>query len=239
MNLEPLVLFENNDFIALNKPPGLLAIPDREGKEISLKVLLQKKYGHIYTVHRIDRDTSGVIIFAKNEAGHKQLSQQFESRQTEKIYYALVIGSPVLQRGSIAAPIAEHPSKKAVMMVHRKGKESLTDYEVLEDFGSYSWVKLKIHTGRTHQIRVHMKEIGHPVVCDELYGDGKPVFISSLKHRYKLSKNQDAEQPILNRLALHAFSLSFTDAAGQKFYLEASLPKDLRAVLQQLEKWKK
>ncbi len=125
------------------------------------------------------------------------------------------------------------------MVVHRNGKQSVTDYEVLEDFRSYSWVQFQIHTGRTHQIRVHMKEIGHPIACDELYGDNKPILLSTLKKRFKLSKDAEEERPLLKRLALHALRLKFKDIAGKTFEFEAPLPKDLRAVLQQLEKWKK
>jgi 23S rRNA pseudouridine955/2504/2580 synthase/23S rRNA pseudouridine1911/1915/1917 synthase len=234
-----MTIFENDNFIALNKPSGLLSIPDREGKEISLKVMLKEKYGNIFTVHRIDRDTSGLIVFAKNEAAHKHLSQQFEARQTIKIYTGLVTGSLPGQSGSIDSPIAEHPALNGTMIIHRKGKESLTDYEVLQDFGIYSYVQFQIHTGRTHQIRVHMKELGHPVVCDLLYGDGKPVMISALKKKYNLSKNELEERPILGRLALHAFRLSFTDIDGSIVELEAPLHKDMRATLQQLEKRKK
>src|SRR5258706_11781214 len=247
MKLIDWIVFENNDFIALNKPSGLLSIPDREGKELSLKKLLQEKYarpddpvgrGHIFTVHRLDKDTSGIIVFAKNEDSHKHLSKQFEERQIEKIYVGLVIGSPVNKKGIIDSRIMKHPTKKGLMVINRKGKQALTDYEVLEDFGVYSWLQFQIHTGRTHQIRVHAKELGHPIVCDELYGDGKPVFISSLKHKFKLSKNELEERPILNRLALHAWQLKFILPTGKKIELEAPLPKDLRAVLQQLNKWK-
>jgi 23S rRNA pseudouridine955/2504/2580 synthase/23S rRNA pseudouridine1911/1915/1917 synthase len=257
MKIADITIFENEDWIALNKPSGLLSIPDREGKDISLKKLLIEKYarppallshsggddqvgrGGIFTVHRLDKDTSGVIVFAKNEVAHKHLSLQFEQRQTEKIYQGLVLGSLSDKEGSIDEPIAEHPGKKGMMMVHRNGKESLTDYKVLEDFKTYSWVQFQIHTGRTHQIRVHAKHIGHPVVCDELYGDGKPVLLSSLKHKFKLSKNELEERPILNRLALHALSLKFTDVNGAIIKLVAPLPKDLRALLNQLEKTRK
>jgi 23S rRNA pseudouridine1911/1915/1917 synthase len=232
------IVFENEDFVVLNKPSELLSIPDREGKEISLKKLLQEKYGQIFTVHRLDKDTSGIIVFAKNEAAHKHLSKQFEERETEKIYVGLVIGSLVNKKGTIDSPIMEHPTKKGLMVINRKGKEALTDYEVLKGFGIYSWLQFQIHTGRTHQIRVHAKEFGHPIVCDELYGDGKPVFISSLKHKFKLSKNELEERPIFNRLALHASQLKFVLPNGKKIELEVPLPKDLRAVLQQLNKWK-
>ena len=240
MKLSELLIFENDDFVALNKPSGLLSIPDREGEEVSLKSLLQEKYSQIFTVHRLDRDTSGLIVFAKNEATHKHLSQQFEGRLTKKIYAGLVLGSPSETKGSINLPLAENMVQRGVMIVNRRGKESLTDYEVLEDFGLYSWMQFQIHTGRTHQIRVHIKEIGHPIVCDEVYGDGKPVLLSSLKKKkFKLGKDVLEERPLLSRLALHAYQLTFTTLQGDKKELTAELPKDLRATLQQLQKWVK
>ena len=239
MKLAELIIFEDDDFIALNKPSGLLSIPDREGKEISLKNLLKDKYENIFTVHRLDRDTSGLIVFAKNEAAHRHLSIQFEERQTEKIYVGLVLGSPAIPKGSIDLPIAENTVTRGTMIINRRGKQSLTDYEVLESFGTYSWMQFRIHTGRTHQIRVHMKDMGHPIVCDELYGDRKPLLLSSLKSKFKLSKSELEERPILNRLALHAFRLSFTKPNGKKVELQAELHKDLKATLQQLSKWKK
>ena len=238
MNLSNWIVFEDDDFIALNKPSGLLSIPDREGKEPSLKSLLQEKYGHIFTVHRLDKDTSGLIVFAKNETAHRHLSIQFEERLTEKIYVGLVLGSPTNQSGTINLSLAENTVTRGTMIIHRRGKESITDYEVLENFGSYSWMQFRIHTGRTHQIRVHMKDMGHPIVCDDLYGDGKPLLLSSLKSKFKLSKNELEERPILNRLALHAFKLSFTKSNTEKITLQADLHKDLKASLQQLTKWK-
>lgn len=231
------IIFENDRFIAINKPSGLLSIPDRIGVEISLKNILAGKYGSIYTVHRLDKDTSGVILFAKDEATHKQLSQLFESREMEKYYLGLVYGAMINTSGSVDAPIMEHPGKTSKMMTHAKGKPSLTDYEVLDAFRLFSWLQFRIHTGRTHQIRVHMQHIGHPIVCDELYGDPKPVLLSSLKRNFKLSKSAEEERPILQRLALHSSRLKFS-LNGKEFDLQAELPKDLRAVLQQLKKLK-
>ena len=106
------IIFENDQFVVLNKPAGLLSIPDRLGKDISLKVLLQDKYEQIYTVHRLDRDTSGLIVFAKDEATHKLLSQQFEERSAQKLYVGFVLGNIAPKSGQIDAPIAEHPAKK-------------------------------------------------------------------------------------------------------------------------------
>lgn len=238
MNLRDITILENSDFIALNKPSGLLSIPDRMGKEISLKNMLIEKYGSIFTVHRLDKDTSGLIIFARHEAAHRFLSQQFENRQTIKIYKGLIIGSPGEPKGTINAPMAEHPADNGTMIVHRKGKEAITDYEVMQDFGIYSLAQFQIHTGRTHQIRVHMKDIGHPIVCDDLYGDGKPVLVSSFKKKFNLAKNAEEEKPILGRLALHAFSLNIKGPDGNTYKLEAPIPKDIRATVQQLEKWR-
>jgi 23S rRNA pseudouridine1911/1915/1917 synthase len=236
MSIRANTVADEADYVVLDKPAGLLSIPDREGKDISLKQILQKKFGTIYTVHRLDRETSGLILFAKNETAHKFFSTQFESRQTVKIYQGLVNGKLPDKTGTINAPIMEHPARDGRMIVHQKGKEAITDYEVLEAFGIYSFLQFRIYTGRTHQIRVHMKETGHPVVCDKLYGDGKPVLVSALKTRFKLSKNEETERPLLNRLALHASRLSFTAPDGELKSFEAALHKDMRAVLQQLRK---
>lgn len=235
MNLSEKIIFENDDFVAVNKPAGLFSIPDREGKEPSLKGLLQKRYGDIFTVHRLDKDTSGIILFARHEAAHKQLSQLFEKRDIEKYYGGLVTGKVEKPEGRIDAPIAEHPVRKGTMVIAKKGKPALTDYTVLETFKAYTWVQFRIYTGRTHQIRVHAKSIGHPVVCDDVYGDGKPVYISALKRNYKLSKSEEDERPILARLALHSWRLKFT-FNEQSFALEADLPRDLKALLQQLRR---
>ena len=123
-----------------------------------------------------------------------------------------------------------------MMAVNKKGKPSVTEYEVLEEYGIYSLVQFKIHTGRTHQIRVHMKYIGHPVACDEMYGDANPVLLSSFKKKFKLSKHDEEERPLLSRLALHSYELKFKDRDNKEHDLKADLPKDMRALLQQLKK---
>ncbi len=232
-----ITLFENDDYIVLNKPSGMLSIPDRTQSQPSLKDFLIDKLGGIFTVHRLDAATSGVIVFAKNEAMHKHLSQQFEERSTQKNYQGLVTGKLAAPTGVIDAPIAEHYAQKGTMMTSDKGKPSVTEYALLEQFRAYSWMQFHILTGRTHQIRVHMKHLGHPIACDELYGDGKAILLSSFKKKFNLAKSADEERPILNRLALHAAQLGFTDREQQQQSFEAPLPKDLRALLQQLRKW--
>lgn len=235
--MKPEIIWETDSFIAINKPSGLLSIPDREGKEISLKLLLEQKLGKIFTVHRLDKDTSGVIVFAKNETTHKQLSQLFEGREVEKYYVGLVHGTLLESEGTIDVAIMGNSMRKGSMITHQKGKPSITDYTVLEPFRTFSWVQFQIHTGRTHQIRVHTKHIGHSIACDEVYGDGKPILLSAIKRNFKLSKYAEEEKPILSRLALHSWKLKFT-LNNEVFELEAAIPKDLRAVIQQLRKWK-
>ena len=232
------IIFENDQFIVINKPAGLLSIPDREGKDPSLKQLLLQQYGEIFTVHRLDRETSGIIVFAKDAETHKFLSQAFEDRSVAKYYLGIVNGVPSEKQKTIDASIRESSTKRGQMLIHAKGKPAITDYEVQEEFGKYALLQYRIHTGRTHQIRVHMQYITHPLVCDVLYGDGLPVKLSDFKRNYKLSKNEEEERPILARVGLHAFRLSFADAAGKAHSFEAEMPKDMRALLQQLRKVK-
>jgi 23S rRNA pseudouridine955/2504/2580 synthase/23S rRNA pseudouridine1911/1915/1917 synthase len=228
------VIFENDDFIALDKPSGMLSIPDRAMSEPSLKDMLDAKYGKIFPVHRLDRDTSGIILFAKNAEFHKYLSGLFEKHKVKKYYMGVVTGKPYPEQGEIEAPIAEHPVKKGLMVVHRSGKPSHTTYEVLRSHTAFSLVSFQLHTGRTHQIRVHAKHIGHPIACDPLYGTADPILLSKYKKGFKQSKYQD-ERPILNRLALHAYRLVFDDQ-GVIRDLQAPTPKEFEVLMTQLEK---
>ena len=237
--IEPIVLEETEDYIAINKPAGMLTLPDRHDAELeSLRGWMQKKFGQIWVIHRLDKDTSGLILFAKNESAHKYYSKLFESRDIKKIYQGIVSGKPMQPSGTIDAPVGEHPAKNGTMVVLKKGKPSLTVYLVAQTWNQFSLLHFDLHTGRTHQIRVHCKHLGHPIVCDPLYGDGKPVLLSSIKKKFKLSKDEENERPILNRLGLHSFSLDFVNRQGQPVHLEASLPQDLEALMNQLEKHK-
>lgn len=236
MNLKDSIIENNDQYIVMNKPAGMLSIPDRAQSAPSLKDMLEQQFGKIYTVHRLDRETSGVIIFAKNEATHKYLSNQFSEHQTVKIYNGLVHGNPIEEELLIDAPIMEHPGANGTMVVNKKGKPSQTAYKVEDRFGAFTWMRFQIFTGRTHQIRVHMKHAGHPIVCDPFYGNGAPFLLSAVKKKYKLSDKYEEERPMLARLALHASRLELNDEAGLRRVFEAEVPKDLRAVLQQLRK---
>lgn len=233
------ILFQNSEYVLIDKPAGMLSIPDRHQAQLpSVQGLLKLHFEDVYTVHRLDRDTSGCIAFAFNAEAHQYLSQLFEQRKVRKIYQCIVHGSPLTDQGIIHKPIAEHPVHKGKMMVtHSKGKDSLTEYKVLERYGKFSWVECLLHTGRTHQIRVHLADLGHPVVGDPLYGDGAPVYLSSIKRNFKLAMHKESETPLLHRLTLHATELEFEMASGEKIAAQAPLPKDMKAMLNQCRKW--
>lgn len=237
MNIEKL--YEDDDLVVVNKPAGLLVVPDRFNHELpSLNKLLEVKMNQkIWVVHRLDRDTSGVICFAKNEQAHRYLSILFQERDVKKFYAGLVTGIVVPAEGRIEGAIAEHPAANGKMIVAKKGKIAVTDYKVVEQWPLYSLLQFQIHTGRTHQIRVHMQSIGHPLVCDELYGDGKPFLLSAIKRKYRMSEKDEEEKPLLSRLALHAYRIEFEKEDGTIVNAEATLPRDIAACVKQLNKW--
>lgn len=233
-------LYEDENFIIVNKPAGTLVIPDRfDSTQASLNKLLEAALGQkVYVVHRLDRNTSGTVAFAKNEEAHKYLSGLFERHEVGKFYAGLVHGVVQPPEGSIEAPIGKHPAIPGKMVVSKMGKPSLTDYRVVEQWPQYALLQYQIHTGRTHQIRVHMQSIGHPIVADDLYGDGKPFLLSTIKRKYKPAITEDGEErPLLNRIALHAYRLIFTAPDGKEVLAEAPLPKDISACVSQLNKW--
>jgi 23S rRNA pseudouridine1911/1915/1917 synthase len=232
-------IYEDDNILIVNKPAGLLVIPDRFNADIpSLNRVLEQKTGQrVWVVHRIDRDTSGLVCFAKSEQSHRYLSKLFEEHAIGKFYTGLVYGRVIPEEGRIDKPIAEHPAKNGKMVVAKKGKASVTDYKVAEQWPLYSLMQFRIFTGRTHQIRVHMQSIGHAIVCDPLYGDGKPFYLSGIKKKYRLSDKEETERPLLSRLALHASRLEFKTESGKDISVEAPLPKDMVACIKQLNKW--
>jgi len=239
MNIEKL--YEDDDLIIVNKPAGLLVVPDRFNHELpNLHKILESKAGQkIWIVHRLDRETSGVICFAKNEVAHRYLSILFQERDVNKFYAALVIGIVNPPEGRIENALAEHPAANGKMIIAKKGKIAVTDYKVVEQWPLYALCQFQIHTGRTHQIRVHMQSIGNPIVCDELYGDGQPFMLSHIKRKYRMSEKDEIEKPLLSRLALHAYRLEFKKENGKEIVAEAPLPRDIAACVKQLNKWSK
>ncbi len=236
----PEILFENDDYIILNKPSGLLSIPDHYGNPNNLTDMLRRKLGEIFIVHRIDKDTSGCIVFAKHAEAHRYASMAFENHEVEKEYLTIAHGNFSSEQGTIEDKLMPHGSKQHLVIVHNKfGKEARTDYKVLEQYKNYALVSCIIKTGRMHQIRVHLENLGHPVLCDPFYSPDKEFFVSSIKRRYNLARNEEREKPLTNRLCLHAHRIAFKDAHGTPVLAEGNLFKDMRATLQQLRKWNK
>jgi RluA family pseudouridine synthase len=233
------ILYEDEALVLVNKAPGELTIPDRHHPEyFNLQHWLQERYGRIWVVHRLDRDTSGILCFARTAEAHRHLSRQFEERTVNKTYLALVDGIPYPQEGSIDRPIGPHPSQAGKMTVVRKGKNALTEYRCVEIFRQFSLLELQLHTGRTHQVRVHLAYLGHPLIVDPLYGKRDAFYLSEVKGRhYRLGKNEE-ERPLLTRHPLHAFRLGFVHPlSSEERRFEAPPAKDFTALLRQLRKW--
>jgi 23S rRNA pseudouridine955/2504/2580 synthase/23S rRNA pseudouridine1911/1915/1917 synthase len=238
MQTAPEIIYKDEDLIAINKPSGWLSIPDRHDAELySVKSWFEAKGEKVFIVHRIDRDTSGLLLLARNAEAHKYYNTLFEQRTLKKTYYGLVVGSVAEDEGVYDQPIEQHPTLLGKMRVGRKGKPAITHYTVEERFRGFTWVKFQIETGRTHQIRVHLYNAGHSLVCDPLYGTPDPILLSSFKRKFNMSKKEEEERPLLSRLALHAYSVDLVDRQGAAHAFVAPLPRDLDATLKQLRKW--
>ncbi len=222
------VVYEDDDIIVVNKPKGLVVHPANgnwDGTLVNAIMAICKDSlsgigGEIRPgiVHRLDKDTSGLLIIAKNDEAHLNMSNQIKDREVKKIYYALVRGVVSENEATINMPIGRSNKDRKKMAVTRDGKEAITHFKVLERFNKYTLLEVKIDTGRTHQIRVHLSEIGHPVVGDEVYSNGKNEFG-------------------IHGQLLHAKSLDFKHPiTGKKMHLETELPQEFKEVLQELRK---
>jgi len=191
----------------------------------------------IYIVHRIDRDTSGLVIFAKDSETHKKLSLLFEANKIKKRYIAAVQGRPAWKEIDCDLPLVPDGNKKHLTIIDKyQGKKSLTRFRLLGTAGNYSIVEAIPETGRTHQIRVHLSALNHAIVCDPLYGNGKSVFLSAIKPRWRGDTTE--ERPLLSRLGLHAAELIIPKycGTGDDMLFKAPLHKDMAALVNQMEK---
>ena len=233
------VLYEDEHVIIVNKAAGILSLPDRFKTDAPhLKSYLEPEYGELWTVHRLDRMTSGVMVLARNEKAHQKLNEQFTERKVNKSYIAIVHGTFHETEGQINAPIAEDIRKRGRYVIHPKGKAALTGWKLESAWNNFSQLSIKLFTGRTHQIRVHLSSIGHPIVADPLYSDADALYLSAIKRRgFQLNKSGE-ERPLLKRMALHAMFLEFEHpATGLSVNFTAPIPRDISAVIKQLSKW--
>ena len=232
------VLYSDNDIAVLNKRSGLLVASDRYDETAPrLDILAEKEFDKLFAVHRIDKDTSGVIVYARNEQAHRSLSQQFERRGVEKIYHCLIYGRPLWQNLHVSLPLLPDGDARHRTVVNKKnGKYSITDFRLLCVCGAYSWIEAVPKTGRTHQIRAHLAANGVHIVCDPLYsGNQKPVRLSEIKRAW--NGDEFAEKPLLSRLALHAYSLTVLHPTTNEYMtFTAPYQKDMDATRKQLAK---
>ena len=239
------IIFEDDDLIVINKPFGLIVHPGRGNPTGTLASALQFHFDTLSDmagrfrpgiVHRLDKDTSGILVVAKNNQIHDRLSRQFEKRTVEKEYRAIVWGELHFDSDWIETHVRVHPRAREKMQVceaDERSRHAATFYEVIERFDGFTDVKLRPKTGRTHQLRVHMQHLGHPIIGDRAYG-GRPVLMrSELDSAIKPGTEQD--RPLIHRQALHARRLTFNHpASGDRLNFEAPLPPDMVNVLEHL-----
>jgi len=229
------IIYENENIIAVNKSSGLSVGGDRwdDSKERLDRLLSSRETGlpKIYTVHRIDKETSGLIVFAKNEAFHRDLSLAFENKEVIKRYIAVINGRPPWTETLCDLPLIPNGNKLHMTIIDKyRGKKSLTRFKTLGSAGNYSILEAFPETGRTHQIRVHAKALGYPIVCDSIYGSSKPVLLSNIKKKWR--GDPIDEKPILSRLGLHAIDLNLLS----EYNFHAPLPRDMASLVKQMEK---
>ncbi|MGN0729432.1 RluA family pseudouridine synthase [Treponema sp.] len=232
------VIYSDDDIVVLNKKSGLLVAADRYDADAPrLDILAEKEFGSLFAVHRIDKDTSGIVLYARNAEAHKKISMQFMERTVKKTYHCLVNGHPLWNEFTVTLPLLPDGDDRHRTTINKKyGKPSETYLQTVGACGPYTWIKAFPKTGRTHQIRAHLQSTGFSIVCDPLYsGNQKPVRLSDLKRKW----NGDTfeERPLLNRLALHAYSIEIVHpSTAQTAVFSAPYPRDLDAVRKQLAK---
>lgn len=253
----PPILYEDDAMIAFDKPSGLLIAPDRWDKEkANLMAIVHEKYGHgVANVHRLDADTSGILLCAKTKPALDYLSGQFQSKTVAKKYLAFAVVLPVEAAMKVVAPIRDvtgtlpdqfrvelslgederQPGRMRVFK-NRGGKESSTDFVVRERFGRFVYVECQPLTGRTHQIRVHLAAAGAPILNDRFYGDPEILLrLSDLKRRYK---GREDEKPLIGRLALHASELTLKHPMTKEpVSISSPVPHEFEVALKYLRKF--
>lgn len=245
-NIPLQILYEDEHLIVINKQPGMVVHPAKGHWKGTLTSALEFHFEQLSRVggptrpgivHRLDRDTSGVMLVAKTDRAHLQLAAQFESRTVQKEYFAIVVGTLERDRDAIDRPIGFHPYQRDKMAISHdpnSGRSAYSFYEVDERFQGFTSVRILPKTGRTHQIRVHLASLGTPVLCDRQYGGRKEITLGEIR------RDSALETAALDRQALHARRLAFEHpASGEPVEFEAPLPADMALVIDELRTWRR
>lgn len=228
-----LILFESDDLIVVNKPPFIPSLDERGGEGVNVLRMAKQYYEDAQICHRIDKETSGLLLIAKNPQTYRAVSIEFEKRRVKKIYHAIIAGNHVFEELKVDLPILNLGNKN-VTIDKANGKIAETWFNSLTYFKHYTLVECQPVTGRMHQIRIHLATQHASIVGDDLY-KGKPVYLSQIKRGYTLGKEKE-ELPIMKRFALHAKKLTLR-LNGIELSFEAPYPKDFATLLKQLERF--
>ena len=232
LRFEELILFENDNYLVINKPAFISSLDDRND-EVNIMGLAKRYCPGAQLCHRLDKETSGAIAIAKNPDAYRGLSIQFEKREVTKEYHTVVDGIHSFRDLVIDAPILMS-GKGTVRIDYQRGKSSITTVSTIKAFLAHTLLSCFPHSGRMHQIRIHLSHQRAPIIGDLVYG-GRQFYLSSIKKNYHLKKGTE-ELPLIKRIALHAKKLEFKDLDGEDLVVNADYPKDFAVLLKQLEK---
>lgn len=234
--LKELIVYENDNLAIINKPPFISSLDEREGGEINILRLAKQEFGDAQVCHRLDKETSGCLIIAKNPETYRFISMQFEKRKIKKVYHAIVNGTHVFNELHVNLPILNLGNKN-VTISRSEGKQAETFFNSLTYFKHATLIECQPITGRMHQIRIHLATQKASIVGDSMYG-GKPIYLSQIKRGYTLGKDQE-ELPIMKRFALHAKELTLKIDEETEITVTSPYPKDFATLVKQLEKFDK
>lgn len=233
-NFKDQIVFENTNYLAINKPPGVSSLHERIGLANSVFEQAKKYNNHLQLCHRLDKETSGVLLLSKHADAYSHAAQAFEKRTIKKIYHAISHGNHSYDDFKVDLPLVTTRSGRSAVS-KQKGKPSQTSFTTLENFVHFTLISCSPLSGRQHQIRIHLASQNAPIVADKIYG-GEMPFLSDFKKKFNLKKGSE-EQPMIGRFALHAHALNFQDIKGETLDIIADYPKDFNVFLSQLKKF--
>jgi len=237
------IIYQDEDILVVNKPPSMSVTNDRSGEEELLPLLMKQlkiaDVGKLLLIHRLDKETSGVLLLAKNTPSQREMSDYFSNAVVKKTYLTLVRGAAIAKEGIIDSPIGNDRTNPRLMRIDQstRGKNAVTLWRRLADFGGIALLMVQPVTGRTHQIRIHLPAAGMPLAVDKLYGSGEGLMLSCFKSDYRLRKNA-VEKPLIDRLTLHAYQLEIPEQPPPRpSRFVAKLDKRFSATIKMLTKY--